>query len=229
MTAHDVARALPDVPVLWETCRSLAMLEAILCPDWEQRQYSFDSRWAPGEELASMRNGSGDSYSIVFSAAGAFIRGFDHESPMSPFGERTKHGPDGLWPGLIDSVPEVFADCVAEPAFSADDVLEATVCLWRQEKDDHWQLGDVDLPDGDDPDGASRLFALLVDGSPEGYQRFAEQLHERPLDVSAIRRVFALEPLTDDLIHRLNETLSLTDLEEDLDEIGYPGPLLESE
>lgn len=225
MTAHDVARALPDIPVLWETSRSLAMLEAILCPDWEWRQYSFDSRWAPGEEMASMRNGSGDSYSIVFSAAGAFIRGFDHESPMSPFGGDS----DQLWPGLVDSVPEVFADCVAEPAFSADDILEATVCLWRQEKDDRWHLGDVDLPEGDDPDGASRLFELLVDGSPEGYQRFAKDVHERSLDVSAIRRIFALEPLTDDLVHRLNLNRSVADLTEELDEIGYPGPASLSE
>jgi hypothetical protein len=33
--------------------------------------------------MASMRNGSGDAYSIVFSSHGAFIRGMEHESPMS--------------------------------------------------------------------------------------------------------------------------------------------------
>lgn len=32
-----------------------------------------------------MRNGSGDEYAIVFSAAGAYIRGFDHEAVMSPY------------------------------------------------------------------------------------------------------------------------------------------------
>jgi hypothetical protein len=225
MTAHDVARALPDIPVLWETSRSLAMLEAILCPDWDGRQYSFDSRWAPGEEMASMSNSSGDSYSIVFSAAGAFIRGFDHESPMSPF----RTGADELWPGLVDSVPRVFAECVAEPAFSADDVLEATVCLWRQEEDDRWHLGDVELPDGDDPDGADRLFEILVDGSPEAYQRFAEQDRKVPVDGSAVRRIFALEPLTDELVRRLNPELSVADLAEDLAEIGYPQPEVSSD
>lgn len=53
-----------------------------------------DSRRSPGEQMASMRNGSGDAYSIVFSPAGAFIRGFDHESAMSP-----RHsGRPPIWP-----------------------------------------------------------------------------------------------------------------------------------
>ncbi|MFD9672648.1 hypothetical protein ACFWAO_12185 [Streptomyces sp. NPDC059981] len=78
----------------------LEWLTTPLSPDWESRYYSFNAGWADGEEMASMRNGSGDEYSIVFSAAGAYARGFDHESPMSPFGN------DGEpWPGVVDEVP----------------------------------------------------------------------------------------------------------------------------
>jgi hypothetical protein len=40
------------------------MLDAILYPEWEYR-YSFDAEWGPEEELALMRNGSGDDYAIV--------------------------------------------------------------------------------------------------------------------------------------------------------------------
>jgi hypothetical protein len=41
----------------------------------------------PAEDLASMQNGSGDEYSIVFLDDGAaYARGFDHESPVSPWG-----------------------------------------------------------------------------------------------------------------------------------------------
>jgi hypothetical protein len=69
MTAQDVAHQLPDIAVVRDRSRSLAMLDAILSPEWEYRYYSFDATWGPEDELASMRNGTGDDYAIVFSPA----------------------------------------------------------------------------------------------------------------------------------------------------------------
>jgi hypothetical protein len=214
VTARDVAAALPDIVVLYDRCRAMAVLDAILSPEWEYRYFSFQSQWSPGQEMASMRNGSGDEYSIVFSAAGVFIRGFAHESPMSPFAA-------GLWPGLIDTVPDVFADSVNEPAFSFEDRLNATVCIWREVADDRWHTGDIDYPDDACADGADDLFSVVVEGTPEAYVRFAEDYYEQPVDAGAVRAVHAGEPLTDALIGRLNPDLTLADVADDLAEIGY--------
>lgn len=163
-----------------------------------------------------MRTGSGDAYSIVFLSEGAFVRGFDHESPMSP----ARNG--GLWPGLVDAVPEVFAACVREPAFSFRGGLEATVCLWRQRGDDRWYTGTIDLPAGDDPDGADRLFAVLLDPTPGAYTGFARDYYDTDVSSEAVAEVLALTPLTDRLVQRLNPEATLTDLAEDISEIGYP-------
>lgn len=57
-----------------------------------------------------MRDGCGNDYSIVFSPAGAYARGFDHESPMSPY----RVTPPVPWPGLFDGAPEAFLHHVAE-------------------------------------------------------------------------------------------------------------------
>lgn len=188
-----------------------------MSPDWESRYFSFDSRWGPAEEMASMRNGSGDAYSIVFSPAGAFFRGFDHESVMSPY----RSGQ--LWPGLVATVPAVFAGSLHQPAFSNQDgVLEATVCLWRRHDDDRWQTGDIELPDGDDPDGAEWLFETLLDGTGIAYQRFAEDYYEITVSEDAVAEIFALDPLTDELVQRLNPDVRVAGLAEDLAEIGYP-------
>lgn len=192
-------------------------LDAIMSPEWESRYYSFDSRWAPGRQMASMRDGSGDAWSIVFSPAGAFIRGFAHESPMSPARNRSE-----LWPGLVDGVPEVFSGDVAQPAFSADGTLEATVCLWRQYGDDRWHTGDIAFPAGADPDGAHGLFEVLVDGGVDAYRRFAEDYYETAVDPEAAGEIVGLRPLTDDLVRRLNADLVVADVAEDLAEIGYP-------
>jgi hypothetical protein len=128
VNAHDVARLLPDIDGLRDLCRSLAVLDAILSPEWEYRYHSFNGDWSREEEVASMRNGSGDEYSIVFSPAGAYVRGFAHESVMSPYANED-HEP---WPGVLDSVPEVFRAGVRKPAFCDEDGVPAvTVCLWR--------------------------------------------------------------------------------------------------
>ncbi|MEZ0446541.1 hypothetical protein [Cellulomonas sp. ICMP 17802] len=217
MTSLDVARALPEISVLRDRCRALAMLDAVMSPEWDGRYYSFDSGWGPGEEMASLRNGSGDEWSIVFSPAGAFIRGFDHESEMSPF---VRGGE--LWPGLVEGVPDAFASCVTEPAFSREGTLSATICLWRESGDDGWRAGPVALPPGEDPDGADWLFEVLVDGTPSGYQRFAEEYYETPADLRAISAVFALDPLTEALVERLNPETTVEELAGDIVQIGYP-------
>jgi len=73
VTVHEVARALPDIATLRDRCRALAILERILTSRGTVR-YAFDSRWRHGVEMASMDNGAGDSFSIAFTPAGAFVR-----------------------------------------------------------------------------------------------------------------------------------------------------------
>ncbi|HEV8373610.1 MAG TPA: hypothetical protein VGR68_10425, partial [Actinomycetota bacterium] len=151
MTAQDVARVLPDIPVVRDRSRSLAMLDAILMPKWEYRCYSFDAHWGPGQQRASMRAGTGDEYAIVFSPVGALVRVFDHESPMSPWALK----PSRPWPGVLDSVPAVFQARMQEPAFVSEGSFSVTACLWRQTADDRWHVGAIDFPAGyADPDGS---------------------------------------------------------------------------
>ncbi|MFB9389622.1 hypothetical protein ACFPM3_08385 [Streptomyces coeruleoprunus] len=225
MTVHDVAARLPAIPVLRDHCRALAMLEAILSPDWEDRYHSFDAHWSDAEEMASMRNGSGDEYSIVFSAAGAFVRGFAHESLMSPYACHDRTLP---WPGVLDDVPEVFRACVEEPAFSDEDGTPVvTACLWRTASDDVWRCGSsVVFPEegdlDDDPDGASYLFQLLVDRSAEAFRAFAEDYYKVAVDLAAVRHVQGLRPLTQQVVTALNPDLELADLAGEIAAIGYP-------
>ncbi|MFD8152166.1 hypothetical protein ACFV28_15620 [Streptomyces sp. NPDC059720] len=219
MTVHDVARHLPEITVLREHCRSMAVLEAALSPEWESRHHSFDDHWSETESMASMRNGSGDEYSIVFSPAGVYVRGFDHESPMSPYAE------DGPWPGVLDEVPEVFRPYVEEPAFSDEDAMPiVTACIWRETADNRWKAGTIEFPDSatEDPDGAGYLFQLLVDRSPEAFQRWAEDYYEVPVDLEAVRHVFSSKPLTEAVVRALNPEIGLADVAEDIAEIRYP-------
>lgn len=208
---------LPDIDSLKLLTQSLAMLDAIMSPDWENRYYSFNSKWHDGEMMASMRNGKGDEYFILFNSHGVIIKGFAHESTMSPFNSELPR----LWQGVLDSVPSDFQDFLSEPAFSID---EATFCIWRKYSDSYWQVGEIDYPEGEDPDGSEELLSIL-DGNPEIYQEFAEEYYEEEIPLSAVRHIYEHNPLTKNIVSDLNPDVSIRQLKEDIEEIGYPNRL----
>lgn len=206
--------ALPGVDGLKALLQSLAVLDAIMSPEWEDRYYSFNSRWSGDEQMGSMRNGSGDEFFALFNEAGCFIKGFAHEYPMSPY--RTQ--PPQIWPGMLDGLPEAFSSVLSEPAFSMNNI---TFGIWRRYSDPSWLRGAFELPDGDDPDGSGFLLEIL-DGDPESYRRFAEDYYETSVPIDAVRHIYDHLPLTDTIIKSLNADASIEDLADELSEIGYP-------
>jgi len=198
--------AMPGINELKRLCQALAILDAIIERNWSSRYYSFNSRWSTDEQLASMRNGEGDEWFCVFSKHGAFLKGLYHESDMA-------RG----WPGLLDSVPEVFKSALAEPAFS---MQYTSFCIWRTYEDDRWRTGLISYPPGADPDGSAWMLAIL-DGNPITYQRWAEDYYERPVNLSAVEDLYAHKPLTNELVRSLNPETNFSDLGEDVGEISY--------
>jgi hypothetical protein len=204
-------RNLPDIPSFRRLVRALAMLDAILSQEWEDRYYSFDSHWSPDEMMASMRNGSGDHWFALLCPAGVALHGLAHEAPI--------YRMDDPWPGIFDTLPIGFrANFLNEPAFDAGN---STFCIWRRAADDAWCCGPVQLPAGDDPDGSADLLSIL-DGDPARYCAFAASYHERDLAPSDIASIYAHAPLTDALVRRLNPAVTLASLAADIEAIGYP-------
>lgn len=206
--------SLPDIDQLKRLSQSLAMLDAIMSPDWEYRYYSFNSSWGQNETVASMRDGSGDDYFILFNTAGAIIKGFAHESPMGP----QSRDPIQVWSGILDDVPSEFQDFLTEPAFEMECT---TFCIWRRLSDLAWQVGEIAYPNESDPDGSDDLLSILhLDSS--SYQNFAAEYYESEIPLSAIEHVFKHKPLLAEIISDLNPDVSIDDLKSDINEIGYP-------
>ncbi len=204
---------LPGTNQLKLLTQSLAMLDIIIEPEWELRYYSFNAHWAADEAMASMRNGSGDDLSILFNPAGAILKGFAHESKMSP----SQSTPPCVWLGVLDDVPEVFSAFLSEPAFKISDT---TFCIWRTHSDTFWQRGSIQFPNAQDPDGSAKLLAIL-NGNPETYQQWAEAYYERPVSLAATTHIYEHRPLSQKVVKLLNNELSLSDVAEDKEEIGY--------
>ena len=215
MVSQKTLHSIPNIESLKLLAQSLAMLDAIMSPERESRYYSFNSQWNVAQMMASMWNGSGDDYFILFNPVGAILEGFDHESEMSPYAL------DGIqtWPGVLSDVPPQFHDFLSESAFSIE---ASTFCIWRRFSDSSWQVGTITYPSDDpDADGSGWLLSIL-DGDPSSYKEFAEEYYEQTVDLEAVKAIYEHRPLTEAIVRALNPEISLKDLKVDVEEIGYP-------
>lgn len=213
---HELIRVLPDPEVLRDRCRALAALEVLMDGRYG-RYFDYDPAWGPGTGAALMNDVAGAEYAILFTPDGVLGRGFDHESSMSPY---TNEGM-GLWPGLADTLPEVFRPLLRDPAFCDDEVQVATVVFWRESADTAWRAGPVELPEPGD-DGTAHLFHVLAAGTPEAYAAFAGRRHGREPDLDAVRRVWDLGPLTQAQVAAVNPAMTLALAAPGLLATGYP-------
>jgi len=206
---------LPDVVTLRRKAQSLALLDAIMSPDWQYRHYSFNSKWDTDEMMASRKNGSGDEPYILFNPVGAILKGVDHESFISPWTREDQL----LWPQVFDGVPMVFKHFLDEPAF---DIPNTTFCVWRQDADPSWRIGPVEYPDADESsDGSEEQLALFA-GGPELYVGFAKEYFEKNIPLETVRQIYRHEPVSESAVRQLNPEAHFQSLSAELDEIGYP-------
>ena len=214
MVAKKLLAELPDKTQLKNLCQSLAMLDAIMQPEWDYRYSSFNSKWNAGEMLATMRNGGGDEYYTFFNEHGAIIKGFDHESEMNLCDE-----PEEVWKGVLDDVPKEFESFTADEAFPRE---YTTFCLWLLDAEGVWKTGDIQYSEkGETADGSGWLLFLL-DGVPETYCNWAKGYYGKDFDVEIVEKIYRRNPLTEEIIKALNPKRSLADLREDIEEIDYP-------
>jgi len=214
MPSKELLQQLPNIEALKRLTQSLAVLDTILSPRWEYRYYSFNAKWSEGETMASMTNGSGDEYFILFNKAGVAIKGFDHESAMSPWCNEEHR----VWPGVLTRVPSEFGSFLSEPAFSMKDT---TFCIWRRIDDQEWQTGEIDYPEGKDPDGSIWLLSILIGGA-KIYKTYASEYFEKEISLAAIEHVYQHRKIDLELLQSLNPEASFDEINNALMEIGYP-------
>lgn len=199
---------LPSIPTLRRTAQSLAMLDAILCPEWEDRYYSFNAAWGTKEQMASMRNGCGDDWFLLFDPAGAALKGYAHELEM-----------DEAYAAKIQSeVPPEFASFLNEPSFC---MTHATFCYWRRNNDLEWSQVNSGISDTI----AEEMLDLLISG-PSAYQEWIQEYLEKDISLDGIVAIFNHSPLHEDLVKSLNPEADMGAVLKEAAEIGYPKPIV---
>ncbi|QOV88481.1 hypothetical protein [Humisphaera borealis] len=205
---------LPDIEPLRRVCQAVATLDAVLSPEWEFRYYTYQRSWDANQQLASMRDEMGDEWFLLFSPAGAILKGYVPDSAMA----ETVHERGAAWPGVLDAVPPALGEILHDPRLGGP---RATFCVWRQRQDKSWYRGRVQFPSGPDPDGSEHLMTVL-DGDPVSYTRWAEQYYEIEIPFIEVRRIYMHRPMTEEMARALNPNTDWGSLIDELQKIGYP-------
>jgi hypothetical protein len=61
-----------------------------------------------------------------------------------------------------------------------------------------------------------------LDGKPETYKEFAADYFAEKIPLSAVQHIYAHKYLTDIVTSKLNSEVSTDELQDDIEEIGYP-------
>ena len=147
-------------------CQSLSVLDSILMPVWDYRFFSYNSKWGDNEEMASMRNGAGSEYYIVFNKDGAIGKVFKQGIRVHNISN------------LQNCIPESFSFFIREEAFNNADV---SFYFWSFiVNPNEWMSTSICEND--------MLDFLIYDS--DTYHKWAENYYERDISIDSINSIY---------------------------------------
>ena len=186
---------LPEPELLRHICKATAALDAVLQADDWLCYHSYFPEWGDGIQVAKIDNGAGDDLFCIFSSVGTVLKGFAHESPLSPHAQEEYK----VWPGIYDGLPAPLSALLDDSAFEREDV---TFCLWRTLGGTAWETGPVQFPaDGDD--GSSFLLGTLFP-TAEDYVDWAQDNYEAEIPLEPVQQVYECLTLDEETARRIN-------------------------
>jgi hypothetical protein len=204
---------LPEIESLRRRFQQLSALQAVFAIEYGSADFEFHPNWNRSQQMGAFKNGSGDELFAHFTPVGCFMKGFAHESAMTPY----RTNPPVLWPGLFSSVPRAFESSLKEPAF---DVLATTFVVWRLTSDTNWHTDDIQFPDDEDADGSHHLLSRIT-MTPQEFAEWLAENYEADVDANIVADVFNNLPLTDARLRALNTSAATADLRNAVQKTGY--------
>ena len=181
---------------LKSTLISQAVLDIIMLDKEEEwlRTTTYYPNYFENVDMFKIDNGSGDNMFILFSEHGVIIKGFDHESGLSPYANESFKLVDGIY----DLVPKELLNLLNDKSIEKE---VATFCIWKTPEDLVWKKGKIINPKGVD-DGKFLLSYINI--NPEDWKSWAEEYYDEDFDIKSIEKIYLNKNITPEMIEEIN-------------------------
>jgi hypothetical protein len=181
---------------LFINSQKIALLDLLLSPEWEYRYYSFNNNWAENQKMASMRNGSGLEYFILFENNNCGIKLYDSSI--------NKDCKEYIFKNR-NSNNIFIKNILNEPAFSIED--STYLAFWNSKNNSWDEIGNCN----------NNLLNVVLNPIDE-YIKYANDYYEKKLDKDIIEKIIIQNKIEKNILLNLNNKFNDYMLE--LNEIG---------
>ncbi|WFA85591.1 hypothetical protein [Paenibacillus amylolyticus] len=211
-----------NADALRKQMRMLAALDIIISEEKWLRVHHYENELQPGVAWGNINNGAGDHLHVLFTNSGTLIKGFDHESPLSPHARE-----DGeIYPGMYDEVPEVLMAVLRDQEETLD-LEDVTFCLWKEGNDLPWKVGNwiqlaMTEEDKADARGGAEFLLGYIEKNSEDYVDWAKGYYDlQDLPLEAVAEIYEEKPVTASLIKQLCPERDVAAVLDELQQRGY--------
>lgn len=197
---------IPDAKTLHKRLMLCAKLDFLLNQDDETYTiYHYDDKnWLADGDYVRIDDGSGDHLHILMTQNSTVIKGFSHESKLSPY---NANRPEWLhqhnfFAGLEGKLKIEILDPALEPECT-------TFAVWSQPGNEKWQFADFP-PACNEPDGSDDLLDAILDIN--SYSNFLTDYYEIELDRPTLEQLFNGAVFSDKILIKLFPTQDAANL-----------------
>ncbi|NMI05732.1 hypothetical protein HF638_17270 [Paenibacillus sp. SZ31] len=212
-----------NADTLRKRMRILAALDIIFSEEEWLRVHHYEAELQPGVAWGSINNGASDHLHVLFTNSGTLIKGFDHESPLSPHARE-----DGeIYPGMYDEVPKTLMAVLRDHEETLD-MEDVTFCLWQEGDDLQWKVGNwiqqaMAEEDEADARGGAEFLLGYIEKNSDDYVDWAKGYYDLlDLPLEAVAEVYEEKPVTASLIKQLCPERDVAAALDELQQRGYP-------
>ncbi|MBY6915768.1 MULTISPECIES: hypothetical protein [Clostridium] len=193
-----------------------AVLDIILQPQNKSwlRLTTFIKNFYTNVDVAKVDNGAGDHLYCIFSADGVIIKGFDHESDLSPYANEENN----IAKGIYDQVPNKLLNLLDDDTMEKDDV---TFCIWQNSDETEWKQGNIILPKNcnKNEDGGKSFLLDYIFENEENWFEWATSYYGIDKNTfSYVESIYKGEPITEKIVQGINSERDYNEVKQEISE-----------